>query len=312
MRLAIIYDPECPKLKPDAYSQTYRDMFLSLIDRFDSVQEITNGCHSNDIDSDCIVFFDIHSSQEIEIEGIEKHKAIKYEYFNDPWQVGFKGTYQTGKKVIKLGNEERSIRANKRGIQYIICPYENLYYRYIDPYFEGKLVWFPIAPDYKRCRRNGVLRERKQEVLLNGHVWPGTNGFHPYAFRRWAYSQNGTIRTPHNVYDKKTPAGIEYPDFLASYAGSMAICDTHICPKYSEIPLAGCVTFAQYQYDYEKMGFKDGESCLYVTKGNYQKTIRDFNNADVEEYQRLADRGRELIENNWTASHFANHIYKHC
>ena len=311
MKLAIIYDPDFPKLKPDSYSQTYRDMFLALIDRFDSVQEITGDTNSNDIDSDCIVFFDIHSSHEITIEGIEKHKAVKYEYFNDPWQVEFKGEYKDGPKVHKLGPEQRSVRANKRGVQFVICPYENLYYRYIDQHFDGELLWFPIAPNAERCNKEMPLRDRKHEVLLNGHIWPGEYGFRPYAMRNWAYSQNSATKVPHYVFDKTTPAGLGYADYLATYAGSLALCDTHICPKYSEIPLAGCVTFAQYLHDYEKMGFKDGESCLYVTKGNYHKTLDDFNNADVDEYQRIADRGGEIIRNNWTAAHFAEHIYRH-
>lgn len=312
MKLAIIYDPDFPKLKPDSYSQTYRDMFLSLIDRFDSVQEITSAVNNSDIDCDCIIFFDIHSSHEIEIKGIKKHPAVKYEYFNDPWQEEFSGSYQDGVKVHKLGAKQRSVRANERGIQYVICPYENLYYRYIDPHFDGELLWFPIAPDLKRGRHSKPLRDRKQEVLLNGHLWPGEPGFRPYAMRNWAYQQNSTTKVQHHVFDKTTPSGLDYAKYLATYAASLALCDTHICPKYSEIPLAGCVTFAQYQYDYEKMGFKDGESCLYVTKGNFNKTIRDFNNSDIDEYQRIADRGRELIENKWTAKHFANHIYSHC
>jgi hypothetical protein len=307
--LAIVYDPECPKLKPDAYSQTYRDMFLALIKRFDEVLHITTD-RRGDFDADVIIFFDIHSSHHIEIEGIENHPAIKYEYFNDPWQVGFKGKYKDGTEVHKLSNKERSIRANQRGVQYVICPYENLYYRYIEPWFEGELVWFPIAPNLERCRRDTRLKDRKPEVLLNGHLWPGTNGFHPYAFRRWAYTQDGITKINHNVYDKNTPAGIKYPDFLASYAGSMALCDTHICPKYSEIPLAGCLCFAQYQWDYVKMGFVDHQNCVYVTMGNFKTVIEGFKN-NIEQYQPIADAGRKLIEENWTADKFADFIYNH-
>ena len=216
MKIALVYNPKCPKLTPDAYSQTYRDMFLSLIDRFDSVQEITSDCNSNDIDGDCIVFFDIHSSHEITIEGIEKHKAVKYEYFNDPWQEDYWGEYRNGHKVHKLGAVQRSVRANKRGVQFVICPYEESYYRYIDQHFEGELLWFPIAPDAERCNKETALRARKHEVLLNGHTWSGQAGFHPYAFRRWAYKQNGTTKVPHYVFDNTTPAGLAFSEFIAS------------------------------------------------------------------------------------------------
>jgi len=30
MKLAIVYDPNCPKLTEDAYSVTYRDMLLAV------------------------------------------------------------------------------------------------------------------------------------------------------------------------------------------------------------------------------------------------------------------------------------------
>lgn len=310
MKLAIIYDPKCPKLTPEAYSQTYRDMFMSLTDRFGDVQKITNGCSYKDIEADIIIFFDIHSSHHIEIEDIDKHRAVKYEYFNDPWQKEFMGEYKGGIKIHKLSSKQRAERATKRGVSYIICPYENLFYRFIASYCEIELLWFPIAPDKERGNKKSRLADRKAEVLLNGHLWEGENGFHPYNFRRWAYGQRDITRVPHAIVDSKTPSGVMYPNFLSQYAGSLALCDTHICPKYSEMPLAGCVTFAQYQHDYERMGFKDGESCIYVTKANLHKKINDFKN-DTKGYQHIADAGRKLIEENWTSAHFAERIYNH-
>ena len=310
MKLTIVYDPKCPKLTPEAYSQSYRDMFLALCDRFET-NHITTDCSSEDIDADVIVFFDIHSSHHIKIDGIENHKAVKYEYFNDPWQGEFKGKYNDGTVVYKLGSKERSKRALLRGINYIICPYTNLYYRFIDIHLpDDMLVWFPIAPDIKRFKsRMTILSDRIPSVLLNGHTWPGVSGFKPYNFRRWAYKSDICEAVEHGITGSAV-VGETYPEYLSRYAGSAAFCDTHICPKYSEIPLAGCVCFAQYQYDYEKMGFKDGESCFYVTKKNFKDTINAFKH-DVTQYQSVADAGRKLVENNWTSKHFADFIYNH-
>lgn len=308
MRLTLIYDPECPKLRLDAYSQCYRDMFLALQRRFGDVQHVTKNCSACDIDGDVVIFYDIHSSHHIEIDGIANHKSVKYEYFNDPWQPEFEGKYKDGTPVHKLNPEQRSLRAIKRNIDFIICPYENLYWRFISPYLGERLVWFPIAPDDSRfiCP---PLSQREPEVLWNGAAWGGQAGFHPYEFRMWAINRDGITKAVHSIANPDTPAGLKYPEFLARYAGALALCDTHICPKYSEIPMAGCVCFAQELYDYKKMGFKDMESCVFVTKGNFDGRISDFKN-NIQDYQMIADGGREIMKK-YTADKFAEYIYGH-
>ena len=57
------------------------------------------------------------------------------------------------------------------------------------------------------------------------------------------------------------------------------------------------------------MGFKDYENCVFVNKGNFEKRVKDFL-ADIEDYQPIADAGRKLIEENYTATHFADFLYK--
>jgi hypothetical protein len=303
-------------LKPEHYSQCYRDQFLALINRFDEVTHVTGDFDfDEDTDADVIIIYDVHSSFHVELKNIQKHKAVKYTYFNDPYQDEFKGKYQNGPEVHKLGPRQRSERALVRGVDYIICPYENLYYKYIAPYAGDKLLWFPVSPDHNRFTVRTPLKDRRPEVLLNGHIWPGTTGFRPYAMRIWAYKQNSSIyalntdKIFHKVLNKDAPSGIEYPNFLGQYAGALALCDTHTVPKYLEIPMAGCVCLAQYLYDYQKMGFEDGESCLYVNKGNYNRVIADFKK-DPAAYQGIANEGRKVALN-WTADKFADYIYKH-
>ena len=306
MKLAIVYDPDCPKLRPLAYSQTYRDMFLALCERYDEVQKITKPCSAKDIEADHIIFYDIHSSHHIDIDGIENHEAVKFEYFNDPHQHDFEGTYSNGQKVKKLGAMKRSKRANERGVKYVICPYENGYHKHIAPHFDGELLWFPVAPK-PRLFNVPELKDRAHAVLANGHTWEGLNGFRPYEFRRWAFGRHGLSVAQHSIVSN-TPNGNSYQDFLATFAGALALCDAYVVPKYLEIPISGCVCFAQYQFEYEKMGFVDGESCIYVTRKNFDDCIRSFTE-DVEGYQAIADKGRQLILNEWTAKHFADFVY---
>lgn len=305
MKLALVYDPQCPKLTPEAYSQTYRDMFLSLFDVYEETQEITHDCSAQDIEADHIVFFDIHSSHHITIDGIAKHKATKFEYFNDPFQPDSEGQYNNGPKFKKLGAEARSRRANERGVEYVICPYQKLYYQFIHPYFEGELIWFPVAPR-PRVQAPKLLKNRRPEVLANGHTFRGWPGFRLYNFRQWAHQQKDVTVVPHTV-QADTPSGGDYQTFLSQFAAALALCDTHPCPKYMEIPLAGCLCLAQYQFEYRVLGFQDGHTHIYVTRKNFLEVVKDVKR-DPAAYQAIANNGRSLVLNHWTARHFAERI----
>ena len=285
-------------------------MFLALIARFEEVQFVTDECNAEDIDADVIIVYDPHSSHHIRIKGLAKHKAVKYTYFDDPYQHGCLAKHKpTGKIVIKYGAKDRMLRAKKRGIQFIICPYTESYYKHLEPYnSDMELVWFPPCPNIGRFN-NPPLKDRKKEVLANGST-KGLFGFKGYEFRRWAFVQPEVTYVLHYIKNRITPAGLDYPKLLIQYAGALALCDTHIPPKYIEIPMAGCVCFAQYQKDYERMGFKDGENCIYINKKNFKKVVEDFKN-NISDYQQMATKGRKLVEEKWTADHFADFIYDH-
>jgi hypothetical protein len=289
-------------------------MWLALGQRFGEIQTVTDDCSAKDIDGDVIVFFDPHSTHHVKIDGIKNHKAVKYEYMDDPHQHGYSGCHQkTGVHVVKLNAIKRIARALRRTIDFIICPYTESYFKCFGKLLKGtaekKLVWFPPCPDIDRYLPNSPLKDRKPEVLANGALvhLPKFTG---YEFRKWAFAQPEVKYVQHCAGDSSTPRGVDYPSLLLGYAGALALCDTHAPPKYIEIPMAGCVCFAQYQEDYKRMGFKDGENCFYVDKKNFKDTIEAFRH-DVEQYQHVADAGRKLIEENWTAEKFADFIYTH-
>jgi hypothetical protein len=308
LKCAVVFNKEDRKLLPSAYSWTYRDMFWALGERFDT-RSVTKPCSAKDIEADVIIFFDVHSSHHIKIDGIENHNAVKYEYFNDPHQEDFEGYYQDNSYVKKLGAEKRCRRAKERGVRYIICPYKNGYHQYIEPYAgDMEFIWFPVAPRARNTMRP-PLAKRKPLVLCNGHLWRGVDEFRPYEFRGWASRQPSVCSLPHWTLDKEIPSGNTYQTFLCLFAGALALCDTYVVPKYLEIPLTKTLCFAQYQPEYEDMGFKDGESCIYVTKENFNETIEAFK-ANPAEYQPIADKGYETALN-WTAEKFAEHIYQH-
>lgn len=318
MKLTIIYDKTCPKMTEVHYSRTYLDMFEAIVARFEEVQHVNDNCSAKDIEADVIVIWDIHSSHHIRIDGLANHKAVKYTYFNDPYQTGVEGVYQTsGTYVCKLGAKARTLRELQRGIDFIICPYTELYYQHIAPHIgtdaEKMLFWFPPAPSVKRfTNRLRPLKDRQHKILANGTTWGGEGA---YDFRVWAYSQPESFYIQHAAKKPDVPKGKEYGNLLCNYAASLALCDNRIVPKFLEIPLAGCVCFAQDQEDYRKMGFNDGENCIFVTKENYRKRAREFlwskGTINDDYYQKIATAGRELIESTWTAECFADALYEH-
>jgi len=316
MKLALIYDPVCPKNTPNHYSHTYLDMFLAVVSKFGDTTHITKGCSAKDIEADVILIWDLHSAHHITIDGLADHRAVKYTYFNDPYQEGCEGVYRdTNLYVCKLGAEARTHRAIDRGVNFIICPYTGQYWDYIAPHIgpdaEDMLFWFPPAPSHRRFPlRLRPLKDRHHKILANGITWGGEGA---YDFRVWAYSQPESYCINHVAYKPSVPQGADYGKLLCNFAASLALCDHRIVPKYLEIPLAGCVTFAQYQEDYARMGFRDCQNCFYVTKDNYRNRAENFlkSRADDVYYQKVATEGRKLIESKWTAECFAEALYQH-
>lgn len=314
MKTAIVYNPRDHKLIPESYSQTFRGMILALIKEL-KPQHITSSCSVKDIDADVIIFFDPHSTHVVMIDGIKESSKLKYEFMDDPHQIEMFGRHKTtGITFQKLGAGGRIKRSLSRGIDYIICPHKTMYYRYFGPYLgsdaKEMLVWFPCAPSLKHfVNRNISLVERRYGVLANGATWAFPT-FHPYELRRWAFAQPEVTFVEHYIKNQYVPHGASYPAFLAHYAGALALCESQLCPKHLEIPLAGCVCFAQEIDEYRELGFKDGINCVFVTKKNFSKAITDFKN-HVQDYQCIASTGRSLVENNYTAAHFAEFVRGH-
>lgn len=329
--LALVYNPKDRKLTEDCYSYCYLHQFRALCEKWPDAVHITESQNVSDLAVDVIIFYDIHSSHQIELEGIRDHSAIKYEYFNDPHQRQIEGFYHDGRKkdgsfilgekCIKLNAENRTKRALERGINFIICPFTEPYYNYIAPHLDGQAdsmrVWFPTAPSVEHFTDRFVpLTKRKKAILANGSENESKEFVERkgYVTRSWAHRQHYVDFVPHCLDawtgTKCAPKGKDYPNFLSKYASAIAITDDHIVPKYLEIPLAGCLCFASEHDDYKNMGFEDGKNCVFVTKKNFKERVMDFLN-HVEDYQEIATAGRKQIEDNWTAKHFADFLYKH-
>jgi len=315
LKLAVAYDPSDNKLRVDSYSQAYRAMLRRVISHkgWESVQHITASCSAVHIDADVLVYFDIHSRHAIEIEGIESHRAIKYSYLDDPHQEEFEGLDGNKRPLHKLGAEQRIKRELGRGTRYLICPYPDSYYRFFGPFLGRQaadmLFWYPVCPEAANypptCSK--PLSERLGKVLANGAL-VDHHGY--YDFRKWAFRQPCVFHIKHWLYNPATPKAGAYPGFLSRFAGALALFRDNAVPKYLEIPLAGCVCFAQWNRQYYEMGFRDGVNCIYVDRHTFADRIAEFLN-DPGAYQAIATAGRERVQAHWTAATFADALYAH-
>lgn len=311
MKVAMVYNRKDHKLLTDTYSCVYRDMFDAVLKRFDKVFHVNSDCSASDISADVILFWDVNSCHHIRIDGIKDHKALKIEYWSDPHQIEVKGVYKKYNMYVhKLGAEQRVNRMRLRGIDFIISPVKNAFYTYFAPLMnvDKKLWYFPAAPAFEPCSIPLIVRKR--EVLANGAYWGGEE-IGAYNFRQWAFKQENVTFVEHCIKDESIPKGSDYINLLKQYAGGLALCDVFPVVKYMEMPLAGMMVFAQYHKEYEELGFINFKNCVYVTKDNFQKRIKDFKE-NITEYQKVADSGRKLIQFNYTAKHFADFIYQKC
>jgi len=318
MNLVLVYDKNDQKLRDEAYSSVFKGQFNALVNsRFDTVQGCNDSCSAKDIDADVILFYDVHSSHHIQIDGIEKHKALKLEYYSDPHQRELHGQYQdTGVVVHKLGAEQRIHRSLDRGVSHIISPVKERFLMYFEPYLNGtceKMLWhFPLAPSFEPKMTELIDRDRC--VLGNGATWDG--GIGAYKFREWAFKQDYIHEVQHWIQNKSTPCGQNYGNFLSGFAGGLAASEFYPVPKYYEMPLAGMVTFTQHHKEYEELGFKDFKHCIYVNETNIKDRINafldSFKSDKIKRYQRIANAGRRLVAGKYTAEHFADFIYKKC
>jgi len=310
IKLAVVYNPLDNKLRKSTYSYVYRGMFEAILKRFKPVH-ITGNRDVKDLNVDAILFWDVNSTHHITLKEVAKHPAIKYEYMSDPFQDEVHGIYRKyNMPVHKLGAKQRIYRALDRGVRYIISSNTDGYFKYFTPILnESKLsdmlVFFPHAPWFDSV--DIPIVERNKKILANGATISPKNG---YAFRRVAFESNYVTNVNHGMADEKIPSGVNYHNLLKDWSGALALSENYIVPKYLEMPLAGCLTFMQKHNDLVLVGFIDSVNCVIVNKDNYEDRFRDFIN-NIDHYQEIADRGRLLVQNNYTAKHFAEYIYNH-
>ncbi len=95
----------------------------------------------------------------------------------------------------------------------------------------------------------------------------------------------------------------DYPTYLSRYRSAIAAATWFPAQKYWEIPAAGCLTFMENskKNDVSYMGFKDGETVIFINEKNYEDKFEEFlNDPDNPKWEKIANAGRQYVMNNLT------------
>jgi hypothetical protein len=109
----------------------------------------------------------------------------------------------------------------------------------------------------------------------------------------------------------KYPFDGDFPKYLSQYGAAIAACTVYPVQKYWEMPAAGCLTFMEMteRNDGSYLGFKDGETSIFMNEKNYKKKFEEFlNDPDNKKWQEIASAGREHVMSNLTNEKAANNL----
>ena len=111
--------------------------------------------------------------------------------------------------------------------------------------------------------------------------------------------------------DGKYPFAGNFPKYLSQYRAAIAACTVYPVQKYWEMPAAGCLTFMEMteRNDGSYLGFKDGETSIFMNEKNYKKKFEEFlNDPDNKKWQEIASAGREHVMSNLTNEKAVNRL----
>ena len=95
----------------------------------------------------------------------------------------------------------------------------------------------------------------------------------------------------------------DYPAYLSRYRSAIAAATWYPTQKYWEIAAAGCLVFMEItqKNDGSYLGFKDGETAIFINEKNYKDKFEAFlNDPDNLKWEQIANAGRQHAIDNLT------------
>ncbi len=138
--------------------------------------------------------------------------------------------------------------------------------------------------------------DRKKDKILSSGVLDDRWWF--YRFRKKVTEHTFVEYVP-----KKEFLGVDYWKLLNKYRAAIACMSYTSVLKYFEIPMCGCLMFAEVTHynQIEEMGFEDGVNCVYINDLNYKQRFAEYmDTVDDPKWELIAERGKKLIMERYT------------
>jgi len=190
---------------------------------------------------------------------------------------------------------------------------KSYFYKYYPKEFKYKEIIFGLEPElYQNLK---PYDERIKDKILNTGVMGNKSMKSRIAnkllnqFSGWWLYKLRTIcnELPYvhheGMKDGKYPFVGSFPEYLSQFRAAIAACTFYPVQKYWEIPAAGCLTFMEMteKNDGSYLGFKDGETSIFINEKNYKKKFEEFlNDPENKKWQEIACAGREHVMSNLT------------
>ena len=196
------------------------------------------------------------------------------------------------------------------------------FYKYYPKNFKYREIIFGLDPELyqnlkpfdKRIKEKilntGVMGNKKiKSRIANKLLNPGFSGWNLYKLRTLCNE------LPYVHYEGmkngEYPFADNFPKYLSQYRTGIAACTVYPVQKYWEMTAAGCLTFMEMteRNDGYYLGFKDGETAIFINEKNYKNKFEEFlNDTDNKKWQEIACAGREYVLNNLTNEKAANNL----
>lgn len=281
MEVALLYNPNDKGINGKNWKLNNYRFFREELPKHVDLKEypILGGFDCGGLKEDVVIFWRLLSKDlaPMELFGWGNFNAFRVTRTPDAWEID--ETYNQICKSfgIDLAVSFQSPHAQKANLE---VPYE----RYI----------FGIDPDTYKCPDNWDGR-RKDKILSSGVLAPPGSPLWFY------YLRTELTKTPYveHVHKRRPYLGVDYWKLLTQYRAAIACMSLTSVLKYFEIPMCGCLMFAEVNHlnQIQELGFEDMKNCVYINRYNYEDRMTAFlDDPDNPRWKKIADAGHKLVK----------------
>jgi len=298
IRVAYLYNPNDPFISGDHYDNDYYYFYMHALKRNNRL-DVSYFPESEEFDTtklkgkyDIILTANHPSSAPKELKGI---KEVGIPVIAKCGDLHFAKRYQ----ALEY-HEKYNIAA------YYNLNSENYFYKFYPKHFKYKVVIMGMEP--KLYQKVKPFKERiRERILVSGAM--GKNKLKSRIANRvlnprrssWYFYKLRTKCKELPYVDFKGMKGNkfvndDYVNYLSSYRASIAATTWFPSNKYFASTACGCMTFMEITKENygEYLGYKDGESAVFINEKNYKKKFEEYlNDPNNLKWEEIANAGRE-------------------